>query len=397
MISFSEAKSLILLHAKSNKKSLFKISLNKANRYVLAENIKARCFSPPFNQSAMDGYALQFSDIQNKFKIYCHPALENSAGKSVISKIPNKQAVRIFTGAKMPSNGNLVIPQELITVNDNVLQFDGSNFKLNDNVRGKGTQFKKGEIILRKGEVLNAPKIALAATAGYNSLKVFSCPKIAIIVSGSELVAPGKQLTGDKIYESNSIMLEALLKENHITTTRTRFVKDEIKQTTTAISKALKEADVILISGGISVGKYDLIKDILEKLKTQTIFHKIKQKPGKPIYFGKNKNNYIFGLPGNPAASLTCFFEYVLPFIKSLSGYNTPFAITQKAKLTGSYSKKAGLTHFLKGYVLSNNVTILPDQESYKITSFSDANCLIVIPEETTLVNTGDEVDYHLI
>lgn len=398
MISFSEAKSLILKHSKSNKKLLFKISLNKANHFVLAENLKARCYSPPFNQSAMDGYALNFSSILAKSAISSNPLLENSAGKSVISRIPKDQAVRIFTGAKMPTNGEVVIPQEYVTVNhNNQLNFDSEKFKLFDNVRKKGSQFKKGEIILRKGEVLTASKIALAATAGHSTLNVFAAPKIAIIVSGSELIPPGKTLTGDKIYESNSVMLEALLNDNRIKITSTRFVKDNMKSCISAIQHALKEADVILISGGISVGKYDLIKEALDQLKTQTIFHKIKQKPGKPLFFGKNKNKFIFGLPGNPAASLTCFYEYVLPLIRSLSGYNDPFGIPQTAKLNGNFSKKAGLTHFLKGYVHNNYATILPDQESYKITSFSDANCLIVIPEEITELNNGNEVEYHLI
>jgi len=397
MISCTEGKELILAHSIRFKKRLFKISINKASGFVLAENIKAKCFSPPFNQSAMDGFAFQFKDLKSGIAIAHNPVLENSAGNSKISKIPNGQSIRIFTGAKMPINSDLVIPQENIQLNNNTLEFDSKIFKQFDNVRLKGSQFKKGDLIIKKGEVLNAPRIALAANAGHANVNVFALPKVSIIVSGNELIAPGKTLTGDKIYESNSVMLDALLKENKINTTNIQFVKDNISSTTKAIKKALKESDIVLISGGISVGKYDLIKDVLGKLKTETIFYKIKQKPGKPLYFGKNNNRYVFGLPGNPAASLTCFFEYVQPFLKSASGQNNPFCSVKKAVLNNSYVKKPGLTHFLKGFVSDDKVTILPDQESYKLTSFSEANCLIIIPEETTEITEGQLVEYHLI
>lgn len=397
MISCIEAKDLILSHSNRYKKRLFKININKALGFVLAEDLKAKCFSPPFNQSAMDGYTLVFKDVEEKQTINYDPSHENSAGKSKILKIKKGQAIRIFTGAKMPVNADLVIPQEFVTVEGNTLLFDVSKFKQFDNVRFKGSQFKKSEIIAHKGDLLNAPRIALIANAGFASVNVYATPKISIIVSGNELIAPGKPLSGDKIYESNSVMLDALLKDIKINTTSIQFVKDNISSTTKAIKKSLAQSDIILISGGISVGKYDLIKDVLEKLKTETVFYKIKQKPGKPLFFGKNGSKYIFGLPGNPAASLTCFFEYVQPFIKSISGQKMPFSTLKKAKLANSYSKKPGLTHFLKGIVTTDEVTILPHQESYKLTSFADANCLVIIPEEITEKTPGQLVEYHLI
>lgn len=397
MISCNEAKSLILKYSKLYKKTLFKININNASGFVLAENLKAKCFSPPFNQSAMDGFALRYDDVKDKLPISYNSLHENSAGNSKIHNIPNAQSIRIFTGAKMPENSDLVIPQENINLNGNTLEFDHSTIKQFDNVRLKGSQFKKGEIIVHKGDIFNAPRIALAANGGYSSVNVFTAPKVTIIVSGNELIAPGKPLTGDKIYESNSVMLDALLKENKIITTGIIFVKDNTDSITKAVKKAFKQSDIVLISGGISVGKYDLVNSVLKDLKTKTIFYKIKQKPGKPLYFGKNNTKYIFGLPGNPAASLTCFFEYVLPFIKSVSGHDMPFSTLKKAVLANDYTKKPGLTHFLKGIVTDNQVTILPDQESYKLTSFANANCLIVIPEETTERRKGELVDYHLI
>lgn len=398
MISINEAKIKVLAEANAYKKSLIKISIDKASGYVLADNLKSKCDSPPFHQSAMDGYGLRYEDISANSKICLQSQSENSAGGSKITRIKPKTAIRIFTGAKVPSNVDVVIPQEDVTLDEqNNLIFNYSKIEPFDNIRSKGSQFKKGEIIIKKGSVMNAPRIALAASAGYSKINTYAYPSVTIIVSGNELIAPGKPLSGDKIYESNSIMLGALLKENNISLKGIKYVKDNAVAIKKAIKGALSKSEIVLISGGISVGKYDLVKETLMALKTETVFYKVKQKPGKPIYFGRNGKKYVFGLPGNPAASLTCFYEYVVPFIKAIYGSEHPFSPLKKSKLLNAYSKKPGLTHFLKGYVSEEGLTILPDQESYKLTSFAESNCLVVIPEEASEIKEGNLVDYHLI
>lgn len=398
MISVSEAKSLIFKEATSFKKTTVLLPLQKTLGRIIASNLKSKCDSPPFDQSAMDGYALRFEDCIRENKIFYKHDSENSAGTSAIKKIKEGTAIRIFTGAKVPSNANVVIPQENVSITqEGILETDRSKLKPLDNIRTKGSQFRKSETILHKGDIMNAPRIALAASAGFNKLNVVKAPTVSVIVSGNELIPPGKPLSGDKIYESNSLMLTAVLEEHRIQVKGIYYVKDQLKQIKNTIQKALKQSDIVLISGGISVGKYDLVKTALEELNTKTIFHKIKQKPGKPLYFGKNKTKYVFGLPGNPAASLTCYYEYVLPFIKLISGNTSAFEEIKSGTLSNSFNKKPGLTHFLKGYTNLQTVTILPDQESYKLTSFAPANCLVIIPEEITELKAGDKVNYHLI
>lgn len=398
LITVQEAKQLIINEAQKAVKKKCTVPLHQSLGCFTSNDLTAKCDSPPFHQSAMDGYAFRYEDIQTNKEIKLDSSLENSAGTSVVGKIKSHTAIRIFTGAKLPANGNVVIPQENITVTDtHLLVFDRTKFNLNDNIRAKGSQFKKSQVIISKGTPVNSARIALAASAGYSHISIYKTPSVSIIVSGNELVAPGKPLKGDKIYESNSLMLSAVLKENNIKVDKIYFVKDNLSQTKNTIQKAFKQSDIVLLSGGISVGKYDFVKTALEQLKTKTIFHKVKQKPGKPLYFGKNKSNFVFGLPGNPAASLTCFYEYVLPFLKTLSGHTNSFNEMHKSFALNEYTKKAGLTHFLKGFINEQGILILPDQESYKLTSFAEANCLVVIPEQTSEVKKGDTLEYHLL
>lgn len=398
MISVTEANNIIRMSALKKKSKNQFTKLENSFGLVLSEDIKAKCFSPPYHQSAMDGYALRFDDVNSGKPIKFEASKENSAGKTSNIKIKPNTAIRIFTGAKLPTNADLVIPQEFIEIDANQnLIFDSKKFSRNDNIRPKGSQFNKGTVVLKSGTVLNGANIALAATAGYSQLKTVARPSVSIIVSGNELTIPGKSLMPDQVYESNSIMLASLLHEKHIAIDSTYQVKDKLNVIEKTIKKCLRESDIILISGGISVGKYDYVKEALKNIGVKTGFYKVKQKPGKPLYFGTIKNKFVFGLPGNPAAALTCYYEYVLPLINILSGNKIFTKTAPKARLINEYRKKAGLTHFLKGYVSEKGAQILSDQESYKLTSFVNANCLIVIPEETEKLKKGDIVEYHLL
>lgn len=399
MISINEAKIKLLEESKRRLKGLIRMNINNVFGLTLADDLHANCDSPQFHQSAMDGYAIYTDSLNKLDNIRFDPKTEISAGINKNIKLKLNTAVRIFTGARVPSNCNLVIPQEHVTIDENnLLQLNSSfTYSVNDNIRLEGSQFKKGELLLHKGSIMNAAKIAIAVTAGHSQLKVLKTPKVHIIVCGNELALPGSKLKSGQIYESNSVMITALLKEHNIELTGFSYSKDSLKQLQNLMKKAFQKSDIVLVSGGISVGKYDLVQQALSNLKTQTIFYKIKQKPGKPLYFGRNKNKFVFGLPGNPAATLTCLYEYVLPFIQSLSTIEPSNTVPKKAKLKNDYKKKAGLTHFLKAFVDDDGITILPDQESYKLTSFATANCLAIIPEDVSEVKKGDLVEFHLI
>lgn len=398
MISINDAKIKLLEESNSRPKGLIRMNIDNVFGLALGEDLIAKCDSPPFHQSAMDGYAINTEAFGKLDNICLESDVEISAGSDKKIKLKPNTAVRIFTGAKVPLNCNLVIPQEHVNIDsNNKLQFNSSGYSKDDNIRHKGSQFKKGELILEKGSIMNAAKIAIAVTAGHEQLKVIKTPKVRIIVCGNELALPGSKLSAGQIYESNSVMITALLKEYNIEISGSSYSKDSLKQLQNQLKKAFQQSDIVLVSGGISVGKYDLVQLALTNLKTQTVFYKIKQKPGKPLYFGRNKNKFVFGLPGNPAATLTCLYEYVLPFIQSLSSVKPDNILPKKAKLLNDYKKKAGLTHFLKAMVDDNGITILPDQESYKLTSFAMANCLAIIPEDASEVKKGEFIEYHLI
>ncbi|MBK9282976.1 MAG: molybdopterin molybdotransferase MoeA [Sphingobacteriaceae bacterium] len=397
MISTKEALKLVLKTADLYKPDSVRVNIENAIGQKLSENIIAKCNSPSFTQSAMDGYAFRLKDIRTNKPIK-FANLENSAGIYNVKKIQPFTACRIFTGAKLPLNADVVIPQELVQLtNENLLIFDRNKIKYLDNIRLAGSQFKKGDVILKKGDKINAPRVALAASGGHAQLKIYKSPSVSILVTGNELIEPGKKISGDKTYESNSLMLKAILNELNIPVNQI-FKSDDVKtDIVQKINLAFNNSNVLLISGGISVGKYDLVSGILKKLRFETIFYKVKQKPGKPLYFGIKGNRFIFGLPGNPAASLTCFYEYVIPFISKLNGNITPTHLTKKARLKNSYEKKKGLTHFLKGKIVNDSAFILPNQESYKLTSFAEANCLIIVPDHITKLKPGDEINYHEI
>lgn len=400
MIGVIEAKKIIDLEAKKVKPEKIKLRIINSLNYVLAENIKSKCFSPPFHQSAMDGYLLDIKERGVVQEIDVEPSFEIRAGgvdrikKPLISK-----AIKIYTGAKIPRFGNVVVPQEdaLLNAKQTKIIKTEKSFSPLDNVRLKGSHFRKGEVLLRKDQLMTPAKIALAAASGHDFVCVYKKPSISIIATGDELVMPGKNIRGSMIYESNTSMLCALLNEMGIFDVKIHRVKDKESSLLTCISRELKKSDIILVSGGISVGKYDFVEAVLKKLEVRELFYKVKQKPGKPLFYGKRNQTYVFGLPGNPAASLTCFYEYVKPFIAGITDSHANKPFFQQAVLLNTYTKKKGMTCFLKGKINNQGVEVLSDQESYKLTSFADANCIIVAPEGVESLNKGDSIEYHLI
>jgi molybdopterin molybdotransferase len=220
-------------------------------------------------------------------------------------------------------------------------------------------------------------------------------PKVSIIVTGNELQSPGEPLGYGQVYEANSFTLLSALKEIGIEPLAMYRCGDDPVQLSEILLNALEMSDVVLMTGGVSVGEYDFTTLAFDNCGVTKIFHKIKQKPGKPILFGKSGDKLVFGLPGNPASVLTCYYQYVLPAFSSLSGRMLTLPV-QEALLKEAYKKPAGLTHFLKGYYNGDTVELLSGQESYKLNSFAKANCLAEIPEETTAVEAGSPVKIHL-
>ncbi|MFN6943454.1 MAG: molybdopterin molybdotransferase MoeA, partial [Cytophagaceae bacterium] len=318
MISVEQAKELILNNCQASGKSI-KINCHKAVGRILATDISAPIDLPPFRQSAVDGYGIKLSDsIKENWKLID----EVRAGEYKEHPVGKNEAVRIFTGARVPDEVDCVIMQEFIDIKDNHLSTSNKELlKHNANIRLKGEQIQKGSIALRKGTILSPAAIGFLNALGIAEVEVVAQPVVGILVTGSELQSPGEPLGKAQIYESNAIMLKAVLQDTLAIEKINIFrVKDDFALTKELIQKTVLDSDLVIITGGVSVGKYDYVRQALEDLGAEDIFFKIAQKPGKPLYFGKLNGIAIFGLPGNPAASLTCYYEYVYPWlIKSLN------------------------------------------------------------------------------
>lgn len=367
------------------------LPLYEASGRVLAQDLVSPVFVPPFHQSAMDGYALCFNDhIPGK---PLQVAGEVPAGAVWSQPLPPASALRIYTGAPLPAGCDTVVVQEKVNVNNKDLFILDEALKPGANVRPMGSQTNRGDLVASAGALLTPALSGFLAGLGFNSVRVTALPKVAIVSTGNELVQPGNALGEGQLYESNSYSLSAALHQLGIAPLGRWRCNDDAAQLQTTIQTLLPQCDVLILSGGVSVGDYDFVAGALAQCGVQQVFHKVKQKPGKPLYFGCKGRTLVFGLPGNPAAVLTCYYYYILPALKKLMGQAALHQNEMVLPIAASYSKKAGLTHFLKGKISGHAVLPLYGQESYLMHSFAEADCLIVLEESkeqvepNTLVN----------
>jgi molybdopterin molybdotransferase len=286
--------------------------------------------------------------------------------------------------------------QEKVEIQEGKLIIKDSNLLAGLNVRIQGSEAKKGEIALEKGCLLNAPAIGFLAGLGIHELLVYPQPKISIILTGNELQQPGLPLSYGQVYESNSYALSSAIRQLGILNVDVFSAEDDLKILTEVLAISMQQSNLILLTGGVSVGDYDFVIRAAESNGVEQVFHKIRQKPGKPIYFGKKGDIYIFGLPGNPASVLTCFYEYVYPAIQLLSKREKDL-IRMYAILETDIKKTAGLTQFLKAFFDGKTVKDLNAQESFRLSSFAKANCLIKLDEDQMEYKAGEEVEIHLL
>lgn len=364
-----------------------KVALENTAGCVVAEDVISPINMPPYRQSAMDGYAIKLNSTPD-YKVVG----ESKAGKN--SEFVNKEneAVRIFTGAMVPEGADTIVIQEHVTRKEdsiliNKLPEQGAN------IRAVGEQVKQGDTVLIKGSIMNEATIGFLAGLGISNITVYRKPKVCIIATGDELVKPGNKLKPGKIFESNTIMLQTALKRVGIRKVKTYKVRDTFNDTKTLIKRGLAAFDVVLISGGISVGDYDFVKESLDTNDVEEIFYNVNQKPGKPLYFGKKGKNLVFGLPGNPASSLTCFYVYVIPAIRKMMGYKQIHLTKNKIKSASEINNQSGKSLFLKARVDNDLVTVLDGQNSSMLKSFAQSNVLAYIPSDKTNIKEGEQVE----
>lgn len=394
MVSFKEALQKILSNCQLL--SVKKIKTENAVGYFLSENIVSPMYLPPFNQSAMDGYAIQYKDYTSGQSISVIG--EIAAGEANPEILINSgEAYRIYTGAPVPKGADVVVVQEKVTEQGGHIIITDTNLIKGANIRLQGSQVKPGNIAITAGIKLNAGTIGYIANMGIEHVNIFEKPKVSILVTGNELSKPGQLLGYGQIYESNSYALTAALNALSIHPISVDYAVDNRSEISRQINNAIKNSDILLISGGISVGKYDFVGECLKEIGVENIFYKVKQKPGKPMFFGRLQNKLVFALPGNPASVLSCFYEYVYPAIMKLQGAAEPFLQKICLPISCNYVKKSGLTHFLKARIENYSVIPLEGQESYILSSFIHANAFIYLPEEKENIQQGEMVEVHIL
>lgn len=393
MISVEEAKRLLIENIP--KPHSIYIPLEKASQCILAEDVSSPMDVPSFDNSAMDGYAFDFGSYQQGMPFALTYIIQ--AGDTYLPVLKPGEAARIFTGAPLPEGTDTVVMQEKVEVKDNRIIIQDAALKKGSNVRLKASQTAVDDKVLMAGTALKPGIIGLLASMGLAEVKVFAAPRIGVIVTGKELIKPGNKLVFGQIYESNSYTLQAALSEMSLSPYLSTSVDDDETKILTTIAEYLRVCDLLLITGGISVGDYDFVQRALEKSGVEKIFYKVKQKPGKPLYCGRKDKTMVFGLPGNPAAVLTCFYEYVKPCIKSMKGMKNSFDNQISLRLSDDVTKREGLTHFMKGKIAKEEVIVLHSQESYKMDSFVESDCLIQLEEERHTYKRGEKVKVHPI
>ncbi|NNK72026.1 MAG: molybdopterin molybdotransferase MoeA [Flavobacteriaceae bacterium] len=367
------------------------LDLRDSLSYVIAEDVVSPIDMPPFRQSAMDGYAVNYNG-NHEFKLIG----EVKAGDSETFDLKAGEAVRIFTGAAVPETSNAVAIQEYVKQKNGRIRVD-YEIRNGMNIRPQGEQVKTGDIALLKGTQVNSAGIGYLASLGVEMVKVYRKPSVTLLVTGNELVDPGNDLKYGEIYESNALMLSSALNNTGFSDFEVLRVRDDYSSTLKIIREALDSSDFLLVSGGISVGDYDYVGKALEELNVDKRFYKVRQKPGKPLFFGKDKESYVFALPGNPASALSCFYVYVLPALHLFQG-NKCFTLNRvRARSRMAFSKKGNRAQFLKAIYYNGQVEILEGQNSSMLHTFALANALVFIPEDQMETKINDELEVILL
>ncbi|MBP6184260.1 MAG: molybdopterin molybdotransferase MoeA [Saprospiraceae bacterium] len=392
LIAFEEALSIVI--EQSPRLGIERIPVAQAGGRILAEAIYAPADMPPFDNSAMDGYALKW--IEGGDTAYTITG-EIPAGTMPTQPVHQGECQRIFTGAPMPDGADTVVQQEWTEEQDGRMIIRSGQVVLGAHIRRKGTHIGHGELAMAEGYFLSPGAVGFLASMGIATVPVYRKPRVSILVTGSELIPPGQPIQGAQIYESNSHTLQAGLAETGIHVAEVVRVADDEVAFGKVYASAVAQSDIVLITGGISVGDHDIVRSTFEKGTIETYFYKVKQRPGNPLYFGRQDSALVFALPGNPASVMSCFYQYVRPCIRKMSGHETLVLERRRMPIAKTFTKKKGLTFFLKAKLQGDEVLPLEGQLSYIMRSFAEADCIIILDQEIEIVEAGTMVDVQLL
>ena len=378
-----------------------RLSIRATLGRVLAEDVISPVNVPQHDNSAMDGYAVRFADLKSDAETTLKIIGASFAGKPFQQTLEAGQAVRIMTGAVIPAGADSVVQQERAKAS--VYQVSVMPLpKKGTNTRSAGEDLRAGEAALKRGQPIRPAEIGMMASLGIAEVAVYRKLRVAFFSTGDELVAVGTPLGPGQIYDSNRYTIYGLLVRLGCEVLDMGVIRDTPEDVEQAFKDAAQSADVVITSGGVSVGEADYVKQVLDRLG-EVLFWKIAMKPGRPLAYGKIGNAHFFGLPGNPVAVMVTFYQFVRDALLHLQGQTGTIPLpTQKVVCTSAIKKAPGRTEFQRG-ILSRDATgqwsvrTTGDQGSGILSSMSQANCFIILPTDQGNVPAGSEVDIQLL
>lgn len=376
-----------------------RVHIRQALGRILAADVVSPIDVPGHDNSAMDGWAVRFADLSRDGETPLRRIGESFAGKPSGVAVESGQAVRIFTGAVMPRGADTVVMQERAKETSGGVVIDaGAVSKAGQNRRFAGEDLKRGGVVFRDGQPLRPAEIGMMASLGINEIAVYRRLRVAFFSTGDELVSIGQPLEEGQIYDSNRYTLHGMLTRLDCEVVDMGVVRDEPEALERAFATAAENADVVITSGGVSVGEADFVKQLLDKLG-EVLFWKIAMKPGRPLAYGRIGNAHFFGLPGNPVSVMVTFYQFVRDPLRILMGQRDVMPLPMfPATLAAPIRKAPGRTEFQRG-ILSQaadgrwSVRTTGDQGSGILSSMSQANCFIVLGADCGNVDAGASVD----
>lgn len=366
------------------------VPIAAASGRVCAEDVRARVDLPPFASSAMDGFAVRAADLPGTLRVVG----ESSAGQPFESQVERGCAVVISTGAVVPSGADAVVPIENVVLQDNEVEIAGSASP-GAHIRPRGGDVTAGEVVVPVGARLTAGRLAAAAASGASELRCARRPRVVVLATGSELVGPGRDLRPGQIYETNSLMLSSELATAGAEVVTEPSVADEEDALRAALERGLA-ADILVTSGGVSVGEHDLVRAVQRELGVEERFWRVSIKPGKPVSFGVRGETLVFGLPGNPVSSLVGCELFVKPALRALQGVADPLPRFEPGRLAAGLRRNEERDEFVRARLRSDGDALVLEpvtgQESHMIVRSAGADALVHVPRGNGELAAGSTV-----
>ena len=346
---------------------------------TLLEDVRAGIEMPPFNKSAVDGYAVRAADLANGRELRVMGLIQ--AGDMFKGKLRPGECVKIMTGAPVPPGADAVVMVEDTSERNGLVKF-AEAIRKGANIARRGEDIKKGQKILARGTVISISHIAALAAVGRSHVKTGALPRVSLLNTGGEIVPPGAKLGRNRIYNSTGPMLAAMLKTDGISAAPV-IVRDDAEKMKAAIAAALR-SDIVLISGGVSMGDYDLVPAVLKSLGVKCLFHKVRVRPGKPMFFGVKGRKLVFGIPGNPVANFMAYLAYIRPAIRKMSGRADYAPLFQAGVCISGFEPNTPRRALVLSKVRANSEYSLAEVSnngSADILALAAANCFTMIKE----------------